>query len=77
MIVDEAAALAVRTLLLPRLALATALVAVSLHLHLHAEAHLYVLHDDALALALGTLLELAALGSSAATARAVNVTVDV
>ena len=75
-IVYNLATLAVRAVGSGDLASAAAPVTGSLHLHLHAEADLDLLHHDALASALSTLLSLAVFGSSATALRAVDVASD-
>lgn len=75
-IVDNLASLAVRAVGSIGLSPASAPVAVRLHLHLHAEADLDLLHDDALAVALGALLRLAVLRTRTSALRAVHITRD-
>jgi hypothetical protein len=57
-------------------AFASTFVAMCLHLNLHSKSDLYVLHDNTLALALWTGLQLAILGAGSCTDFAIDVSVD-
>ena len=73
LIINNFAALAMRAVSSIGLPSSTTAVTVSLHLHLHSESHLYLLHDNALAIAFRAHFGLAVLSSSAATLLAVDV----